>query len=108
MDRPLSDEEKRILETAAHCLPGGALGSTRLPDDLGFIVKRDSSSKLYDVSGREYIDYLMGSGPLILGHAGPAVVAAVEEQLEHGSTIFLVNERIVALAAQLCRDVACP
>src|SRR2546427_423722 len=78
MDRPLSDEEKRILETAAHCLPGGVLGSTRLPDDLAFIVKRGSGSKLYDVSGREYIDYLMGSGPLILGHAHPAVAAAAD------------------------------
>src|SRR5947199_119996 len=107
MDRPLSDEEKRILETAAHCLPGGALGSTRLPDDLAFIVKRGSGSKLYDVSGREYIDYLMGSGPLILGHAHPAVVAAVRAQLEHGTTYFLVNEPIVALADELCRAVPC-
>src|SRR5207245_11017417 len=55
MDRPLSDEEKRILETAAHCLPGGALGSTRLPDDLGFIVRRASGSKLCDVRGRDYV-----------------------------------------------------
>src|SRR3989454_3634366 len=107
MDRPLSDEEKRILETAAHCLPGGALGSTRLPDDLAFIVKRGSGSKLYDVSGREYIDYLMGSGPLILGHAHPAVVAAVRAQLEHGTTYFLVNEPIVALADELCRAIPC-
>src|SRR5213592_772886 len=107
MDRPLSDEEKRILETAAHCLPGGALGSTRLPDDLAFIVKRGSGSKLYDVSEREYIDYLMGSGPLILGHAHPAVVAAVRAQLEHGTTYFLVNEPVVALADELCRAVPC-
>src|SRR5205809_225840 len=107
MDRPLSDEEKRILETAAHCLPGGALGSTRLPDDLAFIVKRGSGSKLYDVSEREYIDYLMGSGPMILGHAHPAVVAAVRAQLEHGTTYFLVNEPVVALADELCRAVPC-
>src|SRR5207245_8019459 len=107
MDRPFSEEEKRILEIAAHCLPGGVLGSTRLPDDLAFIVKRGSGSKLYDVSGREYIDYLMGSGPLILGHAHPAVVAAVRAQLEHGTTYFLVNEPIVALADELCRAVPC-
>src|SRR5213594_1842807 len=107
MDRPLSDEEKRILETAAHCLPGGARGSTRLPDDLAFIVKRGSGSKLYDVSGREYIDYLMGSGPLILFRSHPAVVAAVRAQLEHGTTYFLVNEPIVALADELCRAVPC-
>src|SRR5439155_597120 len=60
-----------------------------------------------DVSGREYIDYLMGSGPLILGHAHPAVVAAVREALEHGTTYFLVNEPIVKLADELCRAVRC-
>src|SRR2546427_5342240 len=72
MDRSRTDEEMRMLETAARALPGGVLGSSRFPDDLAFIVRRGSGSKLYDVSGREYIDYLMGSGPLILGHAHPA------------------------------------
>ena len=107
MDRSRSDEEKRMLETAARALPGGVLGSSRFPDDLAFIVRRGSGSKLYDVSGREYIDYLMGSGPLILGHAHPAVVAAVRDALEHGTTYFLVNEPIVRLADELCRAVPC-
>src|SRR5439155_1419583 len=84
---------------AARALPGGVLGSARLPDDLAFIVKRGRGSKLDDMSGREYIDYLMGSGPMILGHPHPAVVAAVRAQLEHGTTYFLVNEPVEALAA---------
>src|SRR5881227_4040689 len=108
MDRSRSDEEKRMLETAARTLPGGVLGSSWFPDDLAFVVRRGAGSKLYDVSGREYIDYLMGSGPLILGHAHPAVVAAVRAQLEHGTTYFLVNEPIVALADELCRGCRAP
>ena len=52
MDRPLSDEEKRILETAAHCLPGGALGSTRLPDDLTFIDHPKYLPQLRATEGR--------------------------------------------------------
>src|SRR5216117_3112492 len=107
MDRSRTDEEMRMLETAARALPGGVLGSSRFPDDLAFIVRRGSGSKLYDVSGREYIDYLMGSGPLILGHAHPAVIAAVRDALEHGTTYFLVNEPIVRLADELCRAVPC-
>src|SRR5207253_8047032 len=107
MDRSRTDEEMRMLETAARALPGGVLGSSRFPDDLAFIVRRGVGSKLYDVSGREYIDYLMGSGPLILGHAHPAVVAAVRDALEHGTTYFLVNEPIVRLADELCRAVPC-
>jgi len=44
---------------------------------------------------------------MILGHAHPAVVAAVRAQLEHGTTYFLVNEPVVALADELCRAVPC-
>ena len=102
-----SAAEAGVLETAARCLPGGVLGSTRYPDDVAFIVKGGRGSKLYDLSGREYIDYLLGSGPLVLGHAHPAVVAAVREQVEHGTTYFLVNEPIVALAHEICRAVPC-
>ncbi len=105
--RTRSVAEEHLLETAARCLPGGVLGGTRYPDDQAFIVKGGRGSKLYDLSGREYIDYLLGSGPLVLGHAHPAVVAAVREQVEHGTTYFLVNEPIVALAEEVCRAVPC-
>src|SRR5215470_16215536 len=105
--RTRSSEESRLMEMAAQRLPGGVLGSARFPDDLGFVVKRGSGGKLWDVSGREYIDFLLGSGPMILGHAHPAVVAAVREQLEHGTTYFLVNEPVIKLADELCRAVPC-
>ena len=105
--RTRSSDESRLMETAAQRLPGGVLGSARFPDDLGFVVKRGKGGKLWDVSGREYIDFLLGSGPMILGHAHPAVVAAVREQLEHGTTYFLVNEPVIKLADELCRAVPC-
>jgi glutamate-1-semialdehyde 2,1-aminomutase len=105
--RPRSETERRLLEAAARVLPGGVLGGTRHPDDLAFIARGGRGSKIYDVSGREYIDYLLGSGPLVLGHAHPAVVAAVREQVERGTTYFLVNEPIVALAEEICRAVPC-
>src|SRR6266404_637356 len=105
--RTRSPEERRLLETAAQRLPGGVLGSSRFPDDLRFVVKRGSGSKLWDMSGREYIDFLLGSGPMILGHAHPAVVAAVRDQLEHGTTYFMVNEPIIKLADELVRAVPC-
>jgi glutamate-1-semialdehyde 2,1-aminomutase len=100
-------DENRLLELAAERLPGGVLGSARFPDELAFVVKRGRGSKIWDVSGREYIDYLLGSGPMILGHAHPAVVAAVRDQLEHGTTYFMVNEPIIRLADELCRAVPC-
>ena len=100
-------EESLLLETAARCLPGGVLGTHRFPGELAFVVKRAEGAKLYDVSGREYIDYLLGSGPMILGHAHPAVVAAVSEQLGKGTTYFLLNEPVIRLAEELCRAIPC-
>src|SRR5215510_9072971 len=102
-----SPEESRLLETAARCLPGGVLGSTRFADDVAFVIARGKGARVWDVSGREYTDYLLGSGPMVLGHAHPAVVAAVREQVDKGTTFFLVNEPIVALADELCRAVPC-
>jgi glutamate-1-semialdehyde 2,1-aminomutase len=105
--RSRSAEETELLELAARCLPGGVLGSSRFPDETAFVVKRGQGAHVWDVSGREYIDYLLGSGPLILGHSHPAVVAAVREQLEAGTTYFMVNEPIIRLAHELCRAVPC-
>jgi glutamate-1-semialdehyde 2,1-aminomutase len=102
-----SAEETKLLERARRRLPGGVLGSSRYADDVGFVVKHGKGSKIYDVSGREYIDYVMASGPMVLGHAHPAVVAAVREQLEGGTTYFMVTEPVIELAEEICRAVPC-
>src|SRR5216684_1337641 len=105
--RARTPEESHLLDLAARRLPGGVLGSARFPDELAFVVRRGRGSRVWDVSGREYIDYLLGSGPMILGHSHPAVVAAVREQLENGTSYFMVNEPIIRLADELCRAVPC-
>jgi glutamate-1-semialdehyde 2,1-aminomutase len=104
---PRTNAEATLLATAAKRLPGGVLGSMRLADDLAFVVERAKGSRIRDVSGREYIDYLLGSGPMFLGHAHPAVTGAVTEQLDKGTTYFLVNEPAIALADEVCRAVPC-
>jgi glutamate-1-semialdehyde 2,1-aminomutase len=105
--RSRSARETELLERAKKYLPGGVLGTARYASDANFVVKRGRGSKIYDMSGREYIDYVLAAGPLILGHSHPAVVAAVREQLEDGSTYFLINEPIIQLAEELCRAVPC-
>lgn len=102
-----SPEEAELLAEAERLFPGGSLGTHRPPSELAFVVRRAAGSKLYDVTGRAYIDYLLGSGPLILGHAHPAVVAAVREAIEHGSTYFQLNEPAIALAEELVRAIPC-
>jgi glutamate-1-semialdehyde 2,1-aminomutase len=100
-------EEQRLLDTAKRYLPGGTLGNVRFSEELAFVVKAGKGSKLYDMSGREYIDYLLGSGPMVLGHAHPAVLSAVREYLERGSTYFTLNGPAIELAAEICEAVPC-
>jgi glutamate-1-semialdehyde 2,1-aminomutase len=105
--RSRSTDEQRLLDKAKRYLPGGTLGNTRFADDVAFVVKAGQGSKIFDMSGHAYIDYLLGSGPMILGHAHPAVVSAVREYLERGSTYFTLNEPAIQLAEVICQAVPC-
>jgi len=99
--------QRDLVQRALRVLPGGILGSQRFPDDLQFVIREAKGAYLTDADGRQYLDYLLGSGPMVLGHAHPAVVAAVERQLHRGTTYFLVNEPVIELAEELVRAVPC-
>jgi glutamate-1-semialdehyde 2,1-aminomutase len=105
--RERSAVEADLLERARRRLPGGVLGTARYADEAAFVVKSGKGARIHDMSGRAYVDYVLASGPLILGHAHPAVVAAVREQLEGGTTYFMVNEPIIQLAEEICRAMPC-
>jgi glutamate-1-semialdehyde 2,1-aminomutase len=94
-----------LIARAVRVLPGGVLGSHRSGPGLEFVVKDARGPHLWDADGRRYIDYLLGSGPMLLGHAHPAVVDAVQGQLSHGTTFMLLNEPIIALAEEIVRAV---
>ena len=96
-----------LLTSADQFLPGGSTWQWGLPPDLAFIVERGEGSKIYDTRGRGYIDYVMGSGPLLLGHAHPAIVRAVQAQMEKGSTYHWLSEPTVRLARLVCEAVPC-
>ena len=102
---PQSAQEKALLERAQRYLPGGSTGNFTTEFEDGFIVQKAQGSKIFDHSGNEYLDYLLGSGPMILGHAHPAVVSAVREHLERGSTYFLTSEPAIELAEEICKAV---
>jgi glutamate-1-semialdehyde 2,1-aminomutase len=102
-----TSEEDLLLERAQRVLPGGVLGGYYAPQELAFIVREARGARLFDFSGRQYIDYILGSGPLVLGHAHPAVLAAVEAQLRKGTTYFQLSEPTLALAEEICRAVPC-
>lgn len=101
-----SSREMELLEKASRYLPGGS-GNTNFPDSVNFLVREGRGSHVWDVSGNEYVDWLMGSGPMVLGHAHPAVVEAVHEAVGQGSTFFATNEKAVLLAEELVNSVPC-
>ncbi len=106
--RFLSDEyDCDLLARATQYLPGTSAWMWSLPPELAFIVERGEGSRVYATRGRAYGDYVMGSGPLLLGHAHPAVVQAVQAQVAKGSTYFWLSEPTVRLAELICKAVPC-
>ena len=101
--------EKRtdFLERARASLPGGWLGDLTLPDEMMLIASRGEGSRLYDVDGRGYLDFTMGGGSLILGHAHPAILEAVRRQMELGSTYYTLSDRSIELAEELVKAIPC-
>jgi glutamate-1-semialdehyde 2,1-aminomutase len=95
------------VERSNAVMPGASLGSFRLPDDLGFVVARGEGATVWSTEGRAFVDYVMGSGPLVLGHAHPRVVAAVQEQAALGTTYYYLNEPATRLAERIVRLVPC-
>jgi glutamate-1-semialdehyde 2,1-aminomutase len=100
-------DQQQLLQIAERYLPGACLGMMPLPPELRMVLVRGEGSKVYDAAGREYLDYMLGSGPLLLGHAHPAVVEAVQRQAALGSTFFALSEPAVRLAEQLALAVPC-
>jgi glutamate-1-semialdehyde 2,1-aminomutase len=100
-------DQADLLKRAAHVLPGGVLGNHRSGPGLEFVVKEGRGAYLWDTNGRRYLDYLLGSGPMLLGHAHPAVVEAVERQMRRGTSYMLLNEPAIELAEELVRAVPC-
>jgi glutamate-1-semialdehyde 2,1-aminomutase len=84
-------------------LPAGGFGNF----DHSVFIREGHGSRVWDEDGKEYVDFLIGSGPMLLGHGHPEVLEAVAEQLPKGMTFFANNSAGVELAEEICRAVAC-
>ena len=95
--------ETELVELAKRVLPAGGFGN--VGSDI--VIERGQGGHVWDVSGNEYVDFLLGSGPMFLGHAHPAVDAAVTAQLAHGTTFFTQNAHGIRLAEDIVDAVPC-
>ena len=84
-------------------LPGGGFGNF----DPGIIIRNGKGSRVWDEDGREYIDLLIGSGPMLLGHGNDEVQEAVFEQIPKGMTFFANNGAGIELAEEIVNAVNC-
>ena len=103
MDGTPIDHEQSLMARARRVLPGGTFGNFA-PD---IILREGRGGRVWDVSGREYVDFLLGSGPMFIGHGHPEVLDAVRDQLGRGTTFFANNEAGIALAEAIVEALPC-
>ena len=100
---PSSTHMDDLAARARAVLPAGGFGNF----DADVFIREGHGSRVIDENGREFIDYLISSGPMILGHGHPEVNEAIREQLDRGMTFFANNSAGLELAEEICRAVAC-
>lgn len=94
---------KELFETTKKYLVDGASSSFHKAanEDYPVCMTHGKGSKLYDVDGNEYIDYVAGFGPMILGYSPDSVNAAVKEQIDRGSQFSTPTPELCRLAKKL-------
>ncbi|MCA1837920.1 MAG: aminotransferase class III-fold pyridoxal phosphate-dependent enzyme, partial [Actinobacteria bacterium] len=102
------DRSSRLMERAMHRLPGGVNSPVRAFRSVGgdpVFMRRGEGSRIFDVDGNAFVDYVMSYGPLVLGHAHPDVVEALEKTVRDGTTFGAPTELEVEVAELVCEVV---
>jgi glutamate-1-semialdehyde 2,1-aminomutase len=97
-----------LYQRARQLLPGGVNSPVRAMRAIGrdpIFVASGEGSRLYDVDGNEYVDWVCSWGPLIAGHAHPAVVDAVASAATDGTTFGAPTKGEVTLAADVASRI---
>ena len=92
---------EKLFELASRYMPGGVSSPVRAYKPYPFFTASANGSRIYDVDGREYIDYCLAYGPLVLGHGNEEVKEAVSEQLKKGWLYGTPHEAEIELAKKI-------
>jgi len=98
-----SEIERGLVEKAKRVLPGGTFGNVA----SNVVIREGHGGRVWDESGREYVDFLLGSGPMLVGHAHPQVTAAAQARIAQGTTFFANNRYGIELAEAIVEAVPC-
>ena len=99
------ERSARLFEEAKRFIPGGVNSPVRAFKAVGGtppFIERAKGSRVWDVDGNEYIDYVASWGPMILGHAHPQVIEAVKEAAEKGTSYGAPTAPEVEMARMIC------
>jgi glutamate-1-semialdehyde 2,1-aminomutase len=94
-------KSEKLFKRALNLIPGGVNSPVRAfkaVNSKPLFITKASGSKIWDVDGNKFIDYVMSWGPLILGHAHPEVISAVKNVLKNGTSYGAPTEIEVRLA----------
>jgi glutamate-1-semialdehyde 2,1-aminomutase len=95
-------KSKDMLEESKQYLAGGVASSLRLAmKPVPLFLERGQGSRVWDVDGNEYVDYILAYGPLILGHSHPELVHAISEQMTCGQTFGMQHRNEMELARRV-------
>ena len=98
-------KNRKLISRARICIPGGVNSPVRAFNGVGgdpVFIERAEGACLYDVEGREYIDYVGSWGPTITGHANPEIIAAVRKAATRGLSFGAPCTAEVEMAEKLC------
>lgn len=99
---------EELFLKSTNIIPGGVNSPVRACLSVGrtpLMIAKASGSKIYDVDGNEFIDYISSWGPMILGHAHPGVVKAITNTASQGISFGAPTEREYVLAELICEAV---
>src|SRR5208283_2382415 len=94
-------KSRRLFEESQKHMPGGVNSPVRAFHSVGgepIFIKKAKGSKIVDVDGKAYIDYVLSWGPMILGHAHPSVTTALRKAVLHGTSYGATTELEITLA----------
>lgn len=89
------------LERSFIVFPAGSNGEFDLPRELSTVIARGKGCEIWDVEGRRFLDFSMGWGSVLVGHANPDVVDAVMRRAPDGSNFSYVNDEALLLAEEI-------
>lgn len=98
---PRSPFHADLMQRALRVLPGGTTNSLTQPEGAEFVIARGEGAYVYDVDGNRRLDFMLGAGPLILGHAHPRIVSAITTAAQRGTHYFGIADRAIELAERI-------